>query len=70
MQNNYPVKFNATLLDVKDIYNCSAFFSGQGYLEITPEIIDKINSGELVITEYHDEPLGEVIYLSAASKNN
>jgi hypothetical protein len=64
------VKFNATLLDVKDIYNCSAFFSGKGYIEITSDIIDKINNGELIITEYHNESLGEVIYLSAVSKNN
>jgi len=64
------VKFNATLLDVKDIYTCSAFFSGKGYVEITTEIIDKIERGELIITEYHDEPLREVIYLNATSRLN
>lgn len=65
------IKFNATLLDVKNIFICSAFFSdGRGYVEVTTEIIDKIEKGDLVITEYHDEPLGEVIYLSAASKLN
>ena len=62
MATNYPIKLNATLSDVKDIYVCSAFFVGQGYKEITPEIIDRIEIGELVITEYHDTPLGEVIY--------
>jgi hypothetical protein len=68
---NYPIKLNATLQDVKDMFTCAAFFSdGRGYVEVTSEIIDKINCGELVIIEYHDMPLGEVIYLSAASKLN
>jgi hypothetical protein len=53
------------------MFTCAAFFSdGRGYVEVTSEIIDKINCGELVIIEYHDMPLGEVIYLSAASKLN
>lgn len=60
-----------TLADVKDIYTCSGFFSdGKGYVEITADIIQKIETGEIVITEYHDGPLGELIYLSASSKLN
>ena len=69
---SYKIKFNATLLDVKDIDTCSVFFSGEqkGHQFLSPEIIDKINTGILLITEYHDNPLGEVLYLSAKSINN
>ena len=49
--------------------NLSAFFSdGRGYVPVTPDIIDRITHGTLVITEYHkDTPLGNVIYLSPVS---
>jgi hypothetical protein len=68
---NYPVSFNLSYNDfikqVKNIHSCSAFFIGEGYKRITEEIRNKIKNGELIITEYHDEPLGEVIYLSPSS---
>lgn len=49
----------------------SAFFSdGRGYVPITKQMIYKIKSGQLVVTEYHETPLGNVIYLSAESKLN
>lgn len=49
----------------------SGFFSdGRGYVQVTTEMVSKIISGELVITEYHETPLGNVVYLSAVSKNN
>jgi hypothetical protein len=56
-------------IDFSDSF-LSAFFDGQGYKEVTPEIIEKITQGELIVTEYHEEPLGNVIYLSAKSINN
>ncbi len=65
---NYPAKFHLSYDDfiktVKNIYTCSAFVTGDGYKHITEEMREKIKSGKLVITEYHDEPLGEVIYVS------
>lgn len=49
----------------------SAFFSdGKGYVGVTKDMIDKIVKGELVVTEYHETPLGNVIYLSGSSKLN
>lgn len=68
----YPVKFHLSYDEftktVKNIYTCCSFIDGEGYKGITDEMRGKIKSGELVITEYHDAPLGEVIYVSPASK--
>jgi hypothetical protein len=60
-----------TLDKVQDIWTASAFFSdGKGCIEITANIIDKIENGELIITEYQNTPLGEILYLSAKAHNN
>lgn len=49
----------------------SAFFSdGRGYVAVTAEMIEKIIKGELVVTEYHETPLGNVVYLSGHSSVN
>lgn len=71
---NYPIKLNLSYdqftKQVKNIHTCCAFIIPEGYINITDKIINKLKNGELVITEYHDEPLGEVIYISPASKLN
>jgi hypothetical protein len=58
-------------IDEIDKTDLSAFFSdGKAYRHVTEEMIRKIKAGELVITEYHEEPLGNVIYLDASSQFN
>lgn len=67
---SYPIIFNLSYSDfikqVKNIYTCCAFIDGT-YKPITEDIRKKIKSGELIISEYHDMPLGEVLYLDAKS---
>lgn len=59
-----------TTIDFADS-KLSAFFSdGNGYVPVTKEIIDKILAGQLVVTEYHETPLGNVIYVSGHSSQN
>ncbi len=66
----YPVKFSLSydefVKTVKNIHTCCAFVDST-YKQITDSMREKIKAGELLITEYHDQPLGEVIYLEAAS---
>lgn len=57
------------LREVKDMSSCSVFFCNQ-YREFDEDIMIKLENEELLITEYHDAPLGEVIYLSVNSKLN
>ena len=61
-----------SIIDFADT-NLSAFMQdGKAYREVTPQMIDRITSGELVVTEYHlNTPLlGNVIYLSPKSSSN
>jgi hypothetical protein len=61
---------NINIDDIK-LENLSAFFGdGKGYVAVTPEMIKKIKEGQLVITEYQETPLGNVIYLSGFSGLN
>lgn len=61
---------DASMIDYSDS-TLSAFFSdGRGYVAVTEDMINKIIKGELVVTEYHETPLGKVIYLSGHSKLN
>jgi hypothetical protein len=57
------------LKNVKDLGTCCVFFCNQ-YRELTEDIVLKLENEDLLITEYHDMPLGEVIYLSVNSKLN
>ena len=58
---------NVNEIDLAD-ETLSAFYSdGRGYIPVTPEMIGKISKDEIVITEYHETPLGNVIYISANS---
>lgn len=42
------------LSEVKDIYTCSAFWGdSKGHTEVTTDIINKIERGDIVITELH-----------------
>lgn len=70
----YLIKINIRYDDfvkrVRNIHTCCAYIKPEGYIKITYEIIDKLKKGDLVITEYHDAPLGEVIYINAASNLN
>lgn len=59
-------KFNEI---VKNINTCCAFYDNK-YHGITPRVIDKLIKEDFLIAEYHDTPLGEVIYLVANSKLN
>ena len=66
-------KFPRPDLSIIDFANeklCAFFSDGRGYVSVTAEIIDKIIKGELVVTEYHETPLGNVIYLSGHSSVN
>lgn len=70
----YPIRINISydefVKQVRNIYTCCAYIKPEGYIKITDEIIDKLKKGDLVITEYHDAPLGEVIYINTASNLN
>lgn len=59
-----------SVIDLADS-TLSAFFSdGRGYVEVTPLIVSKLINGELIISEYHEYPLGNVIYVEANAINN
>lgn len=55
----------------KNIHTTSGFFSdGKGFIELTDSLLEKIKKGDIIITEYQDLPLGEIIYLEAKSTLN
>lgn len=59
------LSYNDFIKTVKNIYTCSAFIDG-AFKMISECMREKIKLGELIITEYHATPLGEIIYLSVA----
>lgn len=63
---------NYTGQDIPDIFNhkasdCCFFEDGEAHRRITGEMLDRVKSGLIVVTEYVDSPLGGTYYLSPIS---